>query len=627
MRKKEQIIFTYVPNIYGLIYLLLAWKNRLWGWILSGKVTFGSEKSSGACSSRAGGSKGPRFEKVILACCKSFFCVYLQSWCLERPHPGKGDFCLPKIVFSLLPELVPWKGEGLKKWFSLADNCFFNHLFAELVPWGGRRLETVIFACRKSFFNLHPELVHWGGQGDWKSDVCLPKIVFPNVQQGFPFHWGSGGWGCVCSTLRSRSQPSATVCVRPIWPSLWRVLQRTRSLLEISALFRVAGVALCDVSACFLTCPKSFCVAGAILLQRFQKMRWIFRGSHSTLETSSVMLCGSHSTSVVSRSHFTLHSLHFTAHTPSTLYTPHLTLYTLLYTLYFTLHTLHSTLYTLFFKLYTLHSTLYTPHSTLYTPHVRYTPQSTLHSALYTLHTTLCTLFFTLHTLQSTLHALHSTLYTLHSTLHTLHFILHTPHFTLHTLHFTIHTPRLTLHTPHCTLYTLHFTLYTLHSTLYTLHFTLYTLYFTLPTPHFALYTLHSILYNPQCTLYTPHTTLYTPHSTLCIPPSTASHSLQCTGMVAGETCTRLSNYSFHKSFLRDCIRVRGLHLVFPSSPRAGALGGVGGLKRCFLLAKNLFSIFLQIWCLGRGRDWKSGFRLPTIVFLTIFLQSWCLGG
>ena len=26
--------------------------------------------------------------------------MYLQSWCLERPHPGKGDFCLPKILFS-----------------------------------------------------------------------------------------------------------------------------------------------------------------------------------------------------------------------------------------------------------------------------------------------------------------------------------------------------------------------------------------------------------------------------------------------------------------------------------------------------------------------------------------------
>ena len=31
------------------------------------------------------------------------------------------------------------------------------------------------------------------------------------------------------------------------------------------ALFRLAGVVLCDIPACFRTCPKSFCVAGAIL--------------------------------------------------------------------------------------------------------------------------------------------------------------------------------------------------------------------------------------------------------------------------------------------------------------------------------------------------------------------------
>ena len=30
------------------------------------------------------------------------------------------------------------------------------------------------------------------------------------------------------------------------------------------ASFRVAGVALCDIQTCFVTCRKSFCVAGAI---------------------------------------------------------------------------------------------------------------------------------------------------------------------------------------------------------------------------------------------------------------------------------------------------------------------------------------------------------------------------
>ena len=48
------------------------------------------------------------------------------------------------------------------------------------------------------------------------------------------------------------------------------------------------GVALCDIPTCFITCPKSFCVAGAILSRRCQKMSCIFRGRRSTSETSSV---------------------------------------------------------------------------------------------------------------------------------------------------------------------------------------------------------------------------------------------------------------------------------------------------------------------------------------------------
>ena len=34
------------------------------------------------------------------------------------------------------------------------------------------------------------------------------------------------------------------------------------------ASFRVAGMALCDIQTCFITCRKSFCVAGAIFLHR-----------------------------------------------------------------------------------------------------------------------------------------------------------------------------------------------------------------------------------------------------------------------------------------------------------------------------------------------------------------------
>ena len=45
----------------------------------------------------------------------------------------------------------------------------------------------------------------------------------------------------------------------------------------------VACVALCDILTCFITCRKSFCVAGAILLRRFQTTSCIFRGRRSTL--------------------------------------------------------------------------------------------------------------------------------------------------------------------------------------------------------------------------------------------------------------------------------------------------------------------------------------------------------
>ena len=121
--------------------------------------------------------------------------------------------------------------------------------------------------------------------------------------------------------------------------------------------FSVAGAALCDITTCLITCRKSFCVAGAVLLRGFHKMRCSFRGRRKILEISVV--------------------IHFrracsTLHTPqSTLYTsciPRFTLYTpdsALYTLDFTLYTPASTVYTPHFTLHTLPSTLHTPHSTL----------------------------------------------------------------------------------------------------------------------------------------------------------------------------------------------------------------------------------------------------------------------
>ena len=62
------------------------------------------------------------------------------------------------------------------------------------------------------------------------------------------------------------------------------------------ASFRVTGVALRDIQTCFVTCRKSFCVAGAILLRRFRKMRCSFCVRRSALDASIVILRGRRST-------------------------------------------------------------------------------------------------------------------------------------------------------------------------------------------------------------------------------------------------------------------------------------------------------------------------------------------
>ena len=58
------------------------------------------------------------------------------------------------------------------------------------------------------------------------------------------------------------------------------------------ASFHVASMALRDIQTCLETCRKSFCVASAVLLRRFQKMCCSFRGSRSTLDVSIVILRG-----------------------------------------------------------------------------------------------------------------------------------------------------------------------------------------------------------------------------------------------------------------------------------------------------------------------------------------------
>ena len=108
------------------------------------------------------------------------------------------------------------------------------------------------------------------------------------------------------ATVRNRSQPFATVRNRsrdcymavPMVSSAGVVI--FGGFKRLVASFRVASVALRDIQMCFVTCRKLFCVAGAILLRRFQKMRCSFRGRRSTLDVSIVILRGRRNTLDVS---------------------------------------------------------------------------------------------------------------------------------------------------------------------------------------------------------------------------------------------------------------------------------------------------------------------------------------
>ena len=132
-------------------------------------------------------------------------------------------------------------------------------------------------------------------------------FFFPECVARVPVSlWGSGGWGCVRSTLRLWSQPSATVRNRSYELCMAVPMGSSAEVVIFGgfqcavASFRVAGVALRDIQTCFVTCRKSFCVAGAILLRRFQKMCCIFRGRRNTLDVSIVIFCGRRNTLDVS---------------------------------------------------------------------------------------------------------------------------------------------------------------------------------------------------------------------------------------------------------------------------------------------------------------------------------------
>ena len=120
--------------------------------------------------------------------------------------------------------------------------------------------------------------------GVWELRVCSLDVAF------------------VVATVRNRPQPSATVRNRSRDPRMAVPMGSFAEVVlfggfrRLVASFRVAGVALRDIQTCSGTCRKSFCVAGAILLRRFQKMCCSFRGRRSTLDVSIVIFRGRRST-------------------------------------------------------------------------------------------------------------------------------------------------------------------------------------------------------------------------------------------------------------------------------------------------------------------------------------------
>ena len=113
------------------------------------------------------------------------------------------------------------------------------------------------------------------------------------------------------AAARNRSQPFATVRNRrqhdrggdpmavPMGSAakmvtlLWR-FQTSCSVVSCGT--RGTSYALRGIPTCFIMCQKSFCVTGAILLHRFQKMTFMFRGRRSTLDVPIFILRGRRST-------------------------------------------------------------------------------------------------------------------------------------------------------------------------------------------------------------------------------------------------------------------------------------------------------------------------------------------
>ena len=328
------------------------------------------------------------------------------------------------------------------------------------------------------------------------------------------------------------------------------------------ASFRLAGVALPDIPTCFMTCQKWFCVAGAISLHRFQKMRSISLGRRSTLDTSDVILRGRRSTLDLSCCVFSANRIVSAARSGDKVQirwqgwhfvTCHENRRTPRTKRRFCSRSMRKLVGKRWFwtcKVWNVRTSrtkcsLWCSNMSRLESLASLVPSVSMGVAAKPIlvegFKTKCNVVLRgrrgtswhsnmFHDLSKMVlcgrrntfapfseDAFHFPWQAQHFGHLRCHFGWQAQHFrrvvllallqlAMSGLHDVV-----TLTTPHSTLCTPHFTLHTLHSTLYTLQP-------QFPSSHSTLYTLHSTLYTPHSTLYTPHFTLHTPHFTLCTP-------------------------------------------------------------------------------------------------------------
>ena len=138
------------------------------------------------------------------------------------------------------------------------------------------------------------------GMENWQETHGTPLLLvnqwFPCVARVRVSGLGvEGVFARHCSTVRNCPQPFATVRNRPRDGHMAVPMVNSAEGVVFGgficgvASFCVAGMALRDIQMCFVTCRKSFCVAGAILLRRRSTVDVsivILRGRRSTLDVS-----------------------------------------------------------------------------------------------------------------------------------------------------------------------------------------------------------------------------------------------------------------------------------------------------------------------------------------------------